>query len=61
MTVFTTMPPRSLEDPELGEHYLRLVGDGDEYGAVEVVTDLLDDGVPPQRIMIDLIARRVHR
>ena len=61
MTVFTTTPPRSLDDPEFGEHYLRLVGDGDEYGAVEVVTDLLDDGVPPQRVMIDLIARTQGR
>jgi methanogenic corrinoid protein MtbC1 len=57
VTVFTTTPPRSLDDPEFGEHFLRLIGDGDEYGAVEAVLDLLDDGVPPQRIMIDLIAR----
>jgi methanogenic corrinoid protein MtbC1 len=55
MTVFFTRPPRSLDDPEMGDLFLSLVGDGDEYGAVEVVTDLLDDGVPPQRIMIDLI------
>jgi methanogenic corrinoid protein MtbC1 len=61
MTVFTRSPPRSLDDPELGEHYLHLVGDGDEYGAVEVVTGLLDAGVPPQRIMIDLIARTQGR
>jgi methanogenic corrinoid protein MtbC1 len=61
MTVFTPTPPRSLDDPELGEHYLRLVGDGDEYGAVEVVTDLLDNAAPPQRVMIDLIARTQDR
>jgi methanogenic corrinoid protein MtbC1 len=61
MTVFTPTPPRWLDDPEFGEHYLRLVGDGDEYGAVEVITDLLDNSVPPQRVMIDLIARTQHR
>ena len=56
MTVFTTSPPRTLDDPEFGDYFLRLVGDGDEYGAVEAVTGLLDDGVPAQRIMLDLIA-----
>ena len=61
MTVFTTTPPRSLDDPGFGEHYLRLVGDGDEYGAVDVVTELLDDGVPPQRIMTEVIARTQAR
>jgi methanogenic corrinoid protein MtbC1 len=61
VTVFTTTPPRSLDDPEFGEHFLRLVGDGDEYGAVDAVLGLLDDGVPPQRIMIDLIARTQRR
>ena len=61
VTVFTTTPPRTLDDPEFGEHFLRLVGDGDEYGAVEAVTDLLDDGVPARRVMIDLIARTQGR
>jgi methanogenic corrinoid protein MtbC1 len=61
VTVFTTTGPRSLDDPGFGEHFLRLVGDGDEYGAVEVVTDLLDDGVPPQRIMVDLIGHTQSR
>jgi methanogenic corrinoid protein MtbC1 len=61
MTVFITRPPRSLDDPGIGDYFLSLVGDGDEDGAVEVVTDLLDDGVPPQRIMIDLIARTQQR
>ena len=56
MTVFTTTPPLALGDPELGDLFLRLVGDGDEYGAIEVVTHLLDDGVPAQRVMLDLIA-----
>jgi methanogenic corrinoid protein MtbC1 len=60
MTV-TTTPPRSLDDPEFGERFLRLVGDGDEYGAIDVVNDLLDDGIPPQRVMIDLIARTQTR
>jgi methanogenic corrinoid protein MtbC1 len=39
------------------EDYLRLIGDGDEYAAVELVLSLLADGVPAQRILIDLIAR----
>ena len=47
---------RSLDDPAVLDDFLRLVGDGDEYGAVELVTGLLDDGVPAQRVMIDLIA-----
>ncbi|MEU8818521.1 cobalamin-dependent protein [Actinoplanes sp. NPDC048796] len=40
----------------LADDYLQLVGDSDEYGAVALVTGLLDEGVPPQRIMMDLIA-----
>jgi len=59
MTIFT--PPRSPDDPDVGERYLRLVGDGDEYGAVEMVTALLDDGVAPARVMLDLIARTQRR
>ncbi|MEV6492998.1 cobalamin-dependent protein [Actinoplanes sp. NPDC051633] len=61
MTVFTTTPPRSLDDPGFGDFFLRLVGDGDEYGAVDVVSGLLNDGVSPQRIMTDLIARTQAR
>ncbi len=61
MSLFTTTPPRSLDDPQSADLFQQLVGDGDEYGAVEVVNDLLDDGVPPQRIMIDLIARTQGR
>ena len=61
MTVSTTTPPPSLDDPGVGERYLRLVGDGDEYGAVEIVTALLDNGVAPARVMLDLIARTQSR
>jgi methanogenic corrinoid protein MtbC1 len=61
MTVSTTNPPQSLDDPGVGEQYLRLVGDGDEYGAVEIVTTLLDHGVLPARVMLDLIARTQSR
>jgi methanogenic corrinoid protein MtbC1 len=61
MTASTTTPPRSLDDPGVGERYLRLVGDGDEYGAVEIVTALLDNGVAPARVMLDLIARTQSR
>ena len=56
MTADTTTLPGTLD-----EEFLRLVGDGDEYGAVDLVTGLLDDGVPAQRIMIDLIAHTQRR
>lgn len=56
MTVFAT-----LEDPGLSETFLRLLADGDEYGAVGVVTGLLDGGVPPQRVLIDLISDALTR
>ena len=56
MTVSTTTPPRSMDDPGVGEEYLRLVGDGDEYGAVGIVTALLDHGADPARVMLELIA-----
>lgn len=52
---------RSIDDPGLAEEYLRLVGDSDEYGAILVVNELLDAGVEPQRIMMDLIARTQAR
>lgn len=42
-------------DDALTGHYLALVADGDDRGAAELVTGLLDDGVPPQRIIVDLI------
>ncbi|MFF5076952.1 B12-binding domain-containing protein [Actinoplanes sp. NPDC000266] len=45
----------------LADEYLQLVGDSDEYGAVAMVTELLDEGVPPQRVMMDLIARTQAR
>ncbi|MBU2671008.1 cobalamin-dependent protein [Actinoplanes bogorensis] len=47
---------RSLDDPGLHDEFLGLVGEGDEFGAVELVTTLLDDGVTPQRVMMELIA-----
>ncbi|WP_127507395.1 cobalamin B12-binding domain-containing protein [Actinoplanes solisilvae] len=52
---------RPLDDPGLADEFLRVIGDGDEYAAVDMVTSLLDDGVPAQRIMIDLIARTQAR
>jgi methanogenic corrinoid protein MtbC1 len=56
MTVFTTPSAPSLGDPGFGDHFLRLIGDGDEWGAIEAVTGLLDDGVDPRRILLELIA-----
>ncbi|AGL18697.1 B12-binding domain-containing protein [Actinoplanes sp. N902-109] len=52
----TSATPLSLDDPDVFERFLDLVGDGDEYGAIEIVTGLLDSGVPAQRVMLDLIA-----
>ncbi|MEV7628255.1 cobalamin-dependent protein [Actinoplanes sp. NPDC089786] len=61
MTVFTSSAQRSLDDPGFRDHFLRLIGDGDEFGAVEAVTALLDQGVPAQRIMADLITPAQQR
>ncbi|GAA0559740.1 cobalamin-dependent protein [Paractinoplanes ferrugineus] len=52
MTVVAPTPPL---DPAVADRFLRLVGDGDEYAAVEVINALADSGVPPQRIMLELI------
>ncbi|AEV86201.1 cobalamin-binding protein [Actinoplanes sp. SE50] len=53
--MITSVTVHSLDDPDLHDEYLRLVGDGDEYAAVELALTLLDNGVRPQRIMVDLI------
>jgi methanogenic corrinoid protein MtbC1 len=55
MTVFTNAP--MLDDPGVADQFLELVGDGDEYGAVELAVRLLDTGTPAPRIMVDLIGR----
>jgi methanogenic corrinoid protein MtbC1 len=47
--------PLPLHDPRLAEHYLSLIGDGDERGASELAVALLDGGTPAQRIIVDLI------
>lgn len=47
--------------PALEDEFLELIGDGDEYSAVELVLGLLDDGVPPQRVLVDLIGRAQAR
>jgi methanogenic corrinoid protein MtbC1 len=41
--------------------YLSLVGDGDEYAAVSLVTGMLDDGVPAERIMTEVIVPAQRR
>ncbi|MEU4428374.1 cobalamin-dependent protein [Actinoplanes sp. NPDC024001] len=53
--------PLPLHDPRLADHYLSLIGDGDERGAIEVATTLLDDGTAPQRVIVDLIGRSQGR
>jgi methanogenic corrinoid protein MtbC1 len=45
----------------LSDDYLQLVADGDEVGATELVGALLDDGVPAQRIIVDLIGGAQRR
>ncbi|MEU4623847.1 cobalamin-dependent protein [Actinoplanes sp. NPDC023801] len=53
-----TSPAGTITPPiggELADRYLGLVSDGDEPGATDLVNDLLDDGVPAQRIIVDLI------
>jgi methanogenic corrinoid protein MtbC1 len=47
--------------PRVADAYLRLVADGDERGATDLVTTLLDDGVPAQRIIVDLIGGAQRR
>jgi methanogenic corrinoid protein MtbC1 len=53
--MITSAPTRSLHDPDLVERYLHLIGDGDEQGACDLAVSLLDQGVPAQRLMVDLI------
>ncbi|MFC7530705.1 B12-binding domain-containing protein [Actinoplanes sp. GCM10030250] len=48
--------PLSLADPGLADHYLTLIGDGDEHGATALVGALLDSGTAAQRVIVDLIA-----
>ncbi|WP_229074107.1 B12-binding domain-containing protein [Actinoplanes sp. DH11] len=43
------------------DHYLELVGDGDEQAAVAHATALLDAGVPAQRVINDLIGATQRR
>jgi methanogenic corrinoid protein MtbC1 len=45
----------------VADRYLELVADGDEQGATELVAGLLDDGVPAQRIIVDLIGATQSR
>ncbi|BEL02295.1 cobalamin-dependent protein [Actinoplanes sichuanensis] len=45
----------------IADGYLQLVADGDEIGAIRLVTALLDDGVPAQRIIVDLIGGAQRR
>ncbi|MFC4065351.1 cobalamin B12-binding domain-containing protein [Actinoplanes subglobosus] len=47
--------------PRVADTYLELVSDGDEHGAVGLVSALLDDGVPAQRIIVDLIGGAQRR
>ncbi|MDI6101162.1 cobalamin-dependent protein [Actinoplanes sp. NEAU-A12] len=47
--------------PDVADRYLSLVGDGDEQGATALVAALLDNDVPAQRIIVDLIALTQRR
>ena len=57
----TSVGPRSLDEPGFLDQFLLLLGDGDEWGAVAVVGALLDDRVPAQRVMTELIAPAQRR
>ena len=59
----TTDPSRlgTRIDGAVGEFYLALVSDGDETGATDLVNDLLDHGIPAQRIIVDLIGGTQRR
>jgi methanogenic corrinoid protein MtbC1 len=46
---------------EVAERYLTLAGEGDADGAAAIVTGLLDDGVPAQRVLLDVIAATQRR
>ncbi|WP_433790378.1 cobalamin B12-binding domain-containing protein [Actinoplanes sp. CA-252034] len=45
----------------IADAYLGLVADGDEVGATELIGSLLADGVPAQRIIVDLIGGAQRR
>lgn len=57
MTVDTVLP----DADEATAAYLRLLADGDEFGAVELMRGLLDSGVSPERVMLDVIAGAQRR
>jgi methanogenic corrinoid protein MtbC1 len=61
VTAHATAAPHRPAEQELGARYLQLIGDGDEPGAIELVTGLLDDGRPAQWILIEVIGRAQAR
>ncbi|MEV8637122.1 cobalamin-dependent protein [Streptosporangium sp. NPDC051023] len=44
-----------------GERYLERIGETDEFGAVDLVLGLLDDGVPAESLLLELIAPAQRR
>ncbi|MEU6740971.1 cobalamin B12-binding domain-containing protein [Streptosporangium sandarakinum] len=44
-----------------GERYFDRIGDADEFGAVDVVLELLEAGLPAERVLLDLIAPAQRR
>ncbi|WP_433235698.1 cobalamin B12-binding domain-containing protein [Streptosporangium sp. CA-135522] len=44
-----------------GEHYLEHIGQADEFGAVDLVLDLLQQGVGAESLLLDLIAPAQRR
>ncbi|MEV0897414.1 cobalamin-dependent protein [Actinoplanes sp. NPDC049802] len=53
--------PATPIDPLTTERYLGLVADGDELAATRLITELLDHGVPAERIIVDLIGATQRR
>ncbi|WP_214410047.1 cobalamin B12-binding domain-containing protein [Sphaerisporangium fuscum] len=43
------------------ERYLERIGAADEYGAIDLALELLDHGVPAERLLLELVAPAQHR
>ncbi|RKN48568.1 cobalamin B12-binding domain-containing protein [Micromonospora endolithica] len=49
-------PTTRAELTDVWSGYLESLQEADEYGAIEVATGLLEDGVPAERVLLDLVA-----
>ncbi|MEV4214388.1 cobalamin-dependent protein [Micromonospora sp. NPDC049662] len=51
-----TAPAATTEPTDAYPGYLACLADADEYAAIDVATGLLEAGVPPERVLLDLVA-----